>query len=407
MLFELPALIVAAITFAIPIVFSSFKKTPVRYIYIGLFLRHAIALLNSYVVTIPGAEMDAANFFEDAVYHARNCQAEWSYVPGLIYSYLLGKIFCFTGISKLLGSEFSILAYSFSAAIIIKITEDLNFDKGDQEKTFALFSFMPAFVFYSSITMRESFQMLFLMCSVYAGISLRRKFNIYKLLIGILSAIALGSLHHGLSFYSLLLILILVFWGFKLDVSNYRNSTIRILVIISMITISTFSFVLINQLSGGLADRSDGDISKAAISYREGTAEEATFARANYSSLQITSPIELILYYPYLLFLYMFAPLPWQVNAPSDIVIIIENIIRFVLIRNLLSYRKILSSQNQNGALYIYLFICFISIESIWAIGTNNWGASIRHHVPAHGILCIIGNQDFSKNKDHEFPKNT
>lgn len=396
---ELPALIIAAITFAIPLVFSSFKKTPVRYIYIGLLLRHAFALFNSYVMTIPGAEMDAANFFDDAVYHARNCKADWEYVPGLIYSYSLGKVFCFTGISKLLGSEFSILAYSLSAAIIIKITEDLRFDKGKQEKTFALFSFMPALIFYSSITMRESFQMLFFMCSVYTGISLRRKFNAYKLLLGIFSAVALGSLHHGLAFYSLLLILIIVFWGFKLDISNYRNSTIRILIILSMVMISTFSFVLVNQLSGGLADRSDGDLGKATISYKEGTAEEATFSRANYSNLQMTSPVELILYSPYMLFLYMFAPLPWQVNGPSDIVSIVENIFRFVLIRNYLSSMKILSGKD--GALYIYLFVCFLSIESIWAIGTNNWGASIRHHIPAHGILCIIGNYNFAEKKDY------
>lgn len=405
MLSEISALVIAIITFLIPLVFSSFKKTPVKYIYIGLFLRHAVALFNSYVMTIPGAEMDAANFFEDAVYHARNCQADWDYVPGLIYSHLLGKVFCVTGISKLLGSEFSILAYSLSSAIIIKITEDLNFNKNKQEKTFALFSLMPAFVFYSSITMRESFQMLFFLCSVYTGISLRREINLYKLLLGILSTIALGALHHGLSFYSLLLIIIMVFWGFRLDVSTYRNSTVRILVIISIIVISTFSFVLVNQLSGGLADKSDGDISKAAISYREGTAEEATLARANYSNVQMTSPLELILYYPYLLFLYMFAPLPWQVNAPSDIVSIFENVFRFVLLRNLWSYRKILPSQNR--ALYIYLFVCFVSIESIWAMGTSNWGASIRHHVPAHGILCIIGCHNLLEEKDYEFSKET
>lgn len=401
---ELPALIIAAITFAIPLVFSSFKKTPVRYIYIGLLLRHSFALFNSYVMTIPGAEMDAAGFFEDAVYHARNCQAEWNYIPGLIYSYLLGKIFCFTGISKLLGSEFSILAYSLSAAIIIKITEDLHFDKDKQEKTFALFSFMPALIFYSSITMRESFQMLFFMCSVYTGISLRRKINLYKLLLGIFSAVALGSLHHGLAFYSLLLILIIVFWGSKLDISNYHNSTIRILIILSMVLISTFSFVLVNQLSGGLADRSDGDLSKATISYKEGTAEEATFSRANYSNLQMTSPVELIFYYPYMLFLYMFAPLPWQVNGASDIVSIIENIFRFVLLRNYVSSIKI--SSGKDRALYIYLFVCFMSIESIWAIGTNNWGASIRHHIPAHGILCIIGNHKFSERKDYKLSEN-
>jgi hypothetical protein len=405
MLSEIPALFIATITFLIPLVFSSFKKTPVKYIYIGLLLRHAIALFNSYVMTIPGAEMDAANFFEDAAYHARNCQADWEYVPGLIYSYLLGKIFCFTGISKLLGSEFSILAYSLSSAIIIKITEDLKFSKNKQEKTFVLFSLMPAFVFYSSITMRESFQTLFFLCSVYTGISLRKEINLYKLLFGILSTVALGALHHGLSFYSLLLIIIMVLWGFKLDVSTYRNSTVRILIIISMIVISTFSFVLVNQLSGGLADKSDGDISKAAISYREGTAEEATFARANYSNVQMTSPLELILYYPYLLFLYMFAPLPWQVNAPSDIVIIFENIIRFVLLRNLWYGRRVLPIQDR--ALYIYLFICFLSIESIWAIGTNNWGASIRHHVPAHGILCIVGCQNLLEKKDYKFSKET
>jgi hypothetical protein len=398
---EIFSLVIAITTFLIPLALSSGKKMPLYIIYIGLMLRHVVALTNSYVITLPGAEMDAANFFEDSVYHARNCQADWEYIPGLIYSYSMGKIFCLTGVSKFLGSELSILAYSFSAGIVIKITELLDFDPDKQKKTFAFLSFMPALIFYGSITMRESYQMLFLMCAVYAGISLRKKFNPYMLAIGIFSAVALGSLHHGLSFYTLILILILLFWGFKIDVKDRQRTVIKLVITAAMIAACIMSFALVNQLSGGLADKADGDVAKATISYREGTTEEATLSRANYiSGLNMSSPLELLLYYPYLLFLYMFAPLPWQVNSVSDAIIIIENIFRFIMIRNLFSARKVLSGEHR--ALYIYLFICFLSIESIWAIGTINWGAAIRHHVPAHGILCIIGNHHFSEKKDYE-----
>jgi len=30
-------------------------------------------------------------------------------------------------------------------------------------------------------------------------------------------------------------------------------------------------------------------------------------------------------------------------------------------------------------------------MEGIWSLGTVNWGTSIRHHLPALGLLLVVG----------------
>jgi hypothetical protein len=33
----------------------------------------------------------------------------------------------------------------------------------------------------------------------------------------------------------------------------------------------------------------------------------------------------------------------------------------------------------------------FMALEMLWALGTVKWGSAVRHHIPAMGILVIIG----------------
>ena len=36
------------------------------------------------------------------------------------------------------------------------------------------------------------------------------------------------------------------------------------------------------------------------------------------------------------------------------------------------------------------MLISYLALESIWSLGTINWGSSIRHHLPSYGILLIM-----------------
>jgi hypothetical protein len=39
----------------------------------------------------------------------------------------------------------------------------------------------------------------------------------------------------------------------------------------------------------------------------------------------------------------------------------------------------------------ILLFISFsyLAMETIWSLGTINWGSAVRHHIPALGLLLL------------------
>ena len=40
--------------------------------------------------------------------------------------------------------------------------------------------------------------------------------------------------------------------------------------------------------------------------------------------------------------------------------------------------------------IYLGLFIIYLSSEIGWALGTNNWGSAVRHHVPLFGLLIFL-----------------
>jgi hypothetical protein len=86
---------------------------------------------------------------------------------------------------------------------------------------------------------------------------------------------------------------------------------------------------------------------------------------------------------------YQIMPLPWQFGSIADVVLFAENMFRVLLLLSYLLYRKKLTQLQKDNmdALVLMWFL----IELIWSFGTVNWGTAARHHVPAVGLLLIVG----------------
>jgi hypothetical protein len=98
---------------------------------------------------------------------------------------------------------------------------------------------------------------------------------------------------------------------------------------------------------------------------------------------------------------YQTMPLPWRISTFADIILFMENMFRIILLFSYFFYRKKLPQiQKDNMDIIILMWII---IELVWSVGTSNWGTASRHHVPAVGLLLIVGLAAYSNVK----PKGT
>ena len=110
--------------------------------------------------------------------------------------------------------------------------------------------------------------------------------------------------------------------------------------------------------------------------------------------VNIANYYELIVYCFIFIRDYFFRPYISEVIKVSDLLAFFENMTRifiiFIVILNLFSYsRKNISP--------LLIFLIYLVIEFIWALGTSNWGTAMRHHSVANSILIITLGLTLSK----------
>ena len=69
----------------------------------------------------------------------------------------------------------------------------------------------------------------------------------------------------------------------------------------------------------------------------------------------------------------------------GDFILFLENVFRIVLISIIII--NLFNFTIKNYKLYLSLFLLYFLAEIAWALGTNNWGTAVRHHIPTLGII--------------------
>jgi hypothetical protein len=76
---------------------------------------------------------------------------------------------------------------------------------------------------------------------------------------------------------------------------------------------------------------------------------------------------------------------------------LLENMLRFWLIWNALKYlvgsylnKPMFVARNDFFERFIFfIFLSYLVMETIWSLGTSNWGTASRHHLPSLGLLLV------------------
>ena len=198
----------------------------------------------------------------------------------------------------------------------------------------------------------------------------------------ILATLAMGSLHFGLVLYGILGAALTFYFT---SIRSNRAFSLELL-IFYVPAIAFLAFGGINLFLELVPFDFENGLASAVEAYQAGHNE----ARAQYSfKPELNSNFDLVLFMPVSFMQYMLEPMPWKVATPLDLALFLENVMRciliFLAINGLTKVHQVLQTP------FLFLVLMFFALEMLWALGTVNWGSAVRHHIPAMGILVIIG----------------
>ena len=358
----------------------------VHAIWFCILTHHAVAFLNAYVGDVIGTEGDARTFHFFGVEAAASSEQEagfWAN-PRVAYTNSLGFLYRAFGATFLFGDELSVLAFALSCVVLVKLVDLLDLRRF-RVGIVLFFGLLPSAVIFRSVTLRESWQALFFLLSVYWAIRLRKRPEILIFSCLLMSAFCMALLHSGLKVYAIFLIITSIYWGIISRQNSIRWTWSARFLIVGLLVASV---IMLAQKLGWYMTAEEAF--EAAIDYRLSAISITEDNRAVYGVLlDKSSVLGLVKTVPLIFAQYLFAPFPWQVETVKDIYAMLESMLRFMLLFFALStWRR---SSGEVRSCCGFMLIVVLIMEFLWAMGTINWGTAIRHHIPGHGVIVLLG----------------
>ncbi len=375
--------------FAVVPLFLSFKKRSRLVLTIwGTILLHAlIAAFNAYVSVIHGVDVDAAKFHANAAAIASIGGLNFS-IGSRFYTAALALAYSLGGPSQFYGQATSVLAYALSCVVLVRVLDLLKIER-HQAACVLIFGLHPALALFTSVTLRESWQILFFMQSVYSLLRFRVSAAPAALFWGLLGAGLMGFLHNGLIVYALFMIPLALFSGLGIRATLSLPRTIG-LGLTGAVGVGLVAAALTGSLpyTPSLSRLSDGEALDYASTYRK---KGEKGARAEYAvKLDAGSPVKFALSLPPVYLYYMLSPFPWQIRSGLDLFAAADGWLRLLLLFFALTALWAPPKETPAG-IPRFLIILYFSMSVLWAMGTINYGTAMRHHIVPFWILIVLG----------------
>ncbi|MSP52952.1 MAG: hypothetical protein EXR81_01705 [Gammaproteobacteria bacterium] len=347
---------------------------------LGFFLRLCIAIWNGFFGPSFGAEFDAQGAHLHASFVSQNLDFDDFHIGPIPYVNVLGFFYWLITDSLFLGSFLSCIAWLVSAQILASCMRLLSVEKKMQAKAMLIYALLPSSIFLTSVTLREPYQLLFVNIAIYAVLQIYMRKNIKHWFTLLFAVAGAGSLHGALMSCGIFLL------AGTLLLTSLRGKRVSWLKIIPLGVVAAcvlgYGFIIFGENAYDL----EGGIVTSIDTYQQGLL--SIDARTHYKSESQGAGLGSLLLFMQVSFVqYLFEPFPWHISAASDVVVLLENVLRGWLIWRAWKTIRIASAPQRN-ALFL-IFVAYLVMETIWSIGTINWGTSTRHHLPAWGLLLL------------------
>ena len=348
----------------------------------GVLLRFFSAIWNGLYAPIASTKIDALGFQFYASDYSKNLVMPANFgSEGDIYVRFVGVIYYFFTDSFFLGCVISILVWLVSALILIRSMRLLEIDRRSQACAMCIFSLLPSVVLFTSTTLREAFQLLFVNLTLYSALKIYLKKSKIHLFILPTVVFGMGCLHSVFFVSGFILIISLL-----ILVAFFRRKKLTLIKVLFLAPLTIVPVILWVKLIPRFHYKFSDTVVSVYNTYTVGLVNQG--GRSVYKEFVPYNEVwDILLSTPFSLYQYMFEPLPWNVSSYDDLGLLFENIIRIWLVFQVMIGIKKLQLPQFNAVVLTFVF--YLIIEGVWALGTANWGTAARHHVPSIGLLVV------------------
>jgi hypothetical protein len=364
-------------------------------------LHQIVAFTNVFLVETLGATGDALQYHIKATLGALAPGFD-IFSGGLFYQNMLSNAYWLFGSSKLLGAQFSILAFAISCIILIKMLRLMDLSQYNVS-VLLFFGALPTMVLFGSVTLRESYEILFFMLTVYCGMKMHFTKHVKSYCVFmVVSALLMGLFHRALIFYTFFLIGLFILTDYYRS-SKWLSIKKTNLIIVCAILVFLASANLMGKVNFYLFAENSYVPPEGERVWCEGllchitrhrneflirkpliAARSKYIIETDFSTPFSTAYTFLMIYAHFLL-----TPFPWHIKNTLDLYASMESILRAVLI-----YCSVRNWHNADGvqrSMLGLMLILFFSMTFLWSVGTSSYGTAIRHNLLAWWILSIAG----------------
>ena len=342
-----------------------------------IMLLHVVCALLAFYVYPSFFIHDFARDTEGFIRLANLHQTSFSIGVG-VYVNFLDALFYFS------PSPFSAYMISLIAvAITLFLLKAIANQFGIRKKLMVIMLFATCFpndVIHTSVAMREAWEVLFIVVSAWSTIQFHNTKRMRFLIILFLSLICLGSLHEGLFYVAILWPF--VFWA-VLKIFRLLN---RIDVVLKIILTGLIVFglgLLLVYLAYIHASFFDSVFEYSNRVHIGGSTYRTFLSKDNSVLLNL-------LHVPLSVLYYWFYPFPWEIHRAKDIYGCFLGFTRLFFI--VYSFYFILKSPElRQRHLGWALMMILLLISIFFAIGTANYGTSMRHNILTFWGFVILG----------------
>ena len=348
----------------------------------AFLLRAAAAVVQNYVVMLPGSELDAVGFERTGAEWAQDgmAGAMSRFTSGAyLYSWIIAVLYVATGRSALMIQTLNVFFGTlvvWNAFALAKLAWGVDAAR----RTAWITALFPTLVLFSAITLREVAVGYPLTLGVLFFARWRTR-NRPGWLLAAMAAFACAIAFHTAVIGMIAAALFIV-------VLNWLRSLLqgRVVasgkVLVGLVVAGAVATVIFSQGWGGIDW--ERTVTREAVQYQQ---EVSSQDRAAYLTGMVTSgPADLLWHGPVRTIYFLFMPFPWIVRTPADVIGLVDAVLYLWLFwhisRNL---RRVWANDAARSA-----FVLSMSAIVVFALVVSNYGTAIRHRAKVAPLLAAV-----------------
>lgn len=302
----------------------------------------------------------------------------WDNYPRLIkYVYdVFGRV---PWIIRAINGGVSLLS-SYALYRIISSLVNIKYAK----RAFLIFLFFPHNLIFSSIILRESLILFFILSSLLSFLKFTVTNEVYHIIVSIVFLLLSSYLHAGTIFVATGYVYYLLTYNNELKERDYifKKSILFILILITIYL--AFNIPSVTRKFSDVS--SFEDVINVLV-----TGTDNSGGSAYLQGYEVSSVLSIIIYSPFKFIYFYLSPMMWDIRNISDLIsIIFDSLIYFYLGVRTLYFSKYKIHVSIDKKILNMIIISLLITSFVFSIGTANAGTALRHRFKLLPLLIIV-----------------